>query len=97
MCPDGCEKPLGEVIRSALCRSQKGVSAQPEKWDEEIFSQWASTDPVTAGKRALSLPAGGRRSSAIAAIAEAWARTDSSGARKWAEGLPDQQLSIMRS
>ena len=53
----------------ALQVAEKAYPAQPEKWDEEIFSQWASTDPVTAGKRALSLPAGGRPSSAIAAIA----------------------------
>jgi hypothetical protein len=39
------------------------------------------------------LPAGGRRSSAIATIAGAWAQTDSSNARKWAQGLPDAQLS----
>ncbi len=77
----------------ALQVAEKAFPAHPENWDEAIFRQWASRDPVTAGKRALSLPAGGRRSSAIAAIAAAWAQSDPSGARKWAASLPDAQLS----
>jgi len=53
-----------------------------------IFSGWASADPVTAGQRALQLPAGPIRDMALQVVGSRWSEQNAEAAYAWANGLP---------
>jgi len=52
----------------------------------QIFSQWATKDPLTAAAKAAELP-GQQRQQAYQAIASSWAQTDPQAAMTWANSL----------
>ena len=58
----------------------------------QLFASWASLAPVTAAQRALELPPGAARSSAVESVAREWARRDPAAARAWLDALKDAAL-----
>ncbi len=53
-----------------------------------LISRWASTDPTTAGQRALQLPPGPVRDMALQVVSARWCEQSAEAAYAWANALP---------
>jgi hypothetical protein len=77
--------PESGVYSSPMGGNQSGVYI--------FFSALAEKAPENAAARALQFPSGTHRTSAAIAVAKAWANSNPTAAKKWAEKIDDAALS----
>jgi hypothetical protein len=57
-----------------------------------LFERWTNRAPQPAAERALSLPDGNARTTAVMGVVREWTKSDPAAARAWMEALPDAVL-----
>jgi hypothetical protein len=77
---------------SLLLESPDGENGGDGEVELNIFEYWGKGDPLAASQRALLLPGGRGRSTALAITIEQWIKTDRAAAIAWVKSIPDPGL-----
>ncbi len=82
----------------AFALLQKTAEAGPQHY-EEVFDNWAETDPVTAAKMALTVKKPAERREALKIVGQEWAERDPEGVLDWVEKteLSSYEREIMKN
>jgi hypothetical protein len=75
-----------------LLESRDGGNGGGGRVELEIFAHWSKSDPVAAAQRALLLPGGKGRATALAVTMEFWLKDNRAAAIAWVQNISDPNL-----